>query len=462
MRVILGGARPWLLPAMLAVLAFAVRVGWIAYADFRPTLGDDAGRYDLLGRSLADGGGYINVNGTTTMFWPPGWPFILTAIYKLWPERWFGGHEVTAALVVNAVLGAVTVLLVFAIARRAGFSHTAAATGAAILALFPSLIFLGGTTLSETSFIFTVFLALWFAVEAEAPGRSVRTRALMIAGAGVLIGYAALIRGQGLLLPVIFAPFWWYTHRDLRAAAARVAVTAGLAALVISPWLVRNYVESGGFVPISSNSGPDFYIGHSEGADGRARKVDELVFRHAELKPPKNELQVTRDGFREGVEWALDHPRRELELSWLKVYYLYRDDQSALRWSESHGENAFLSGRTRDALLALSNGYYWIVLALAAGFVLAPVVAWGVIETPAALRRPPPGSAEARLAPAVRVLLVSFVAGFTLVHIVFFGEPRFHAPMAPVFSLWAGGALAAAWELLPRATHVPARNAHKG
>ena len=36
-----------------AAIALTVRLAWIAHADFAPTLSDDAGRYDLIARSLA-------------------------------------------------------------------------------------------------------------------------------------------------------------------------------------------------------------------------------------------------------------------------------------------------------------------------------------------------------------------------------------------------------------------------
>jgi hypothetical protein len=94
--------------AAIVAVAFVLRIGWVAWADFQPTIKDDAGRYDFLARSLVSGGGYVNPNGATTMFWPPGYPFVLTAVYWLAPAP----PEGTAARVLNAVCGAASVALV--------------------------------------------------------------------------------------------------------------------------------------------------------------------------------------------------------------------------------------------------------------------------------------------------------------------------------------------------------------
>ena len=190
------------------------------------------------------------------------------------------------------------------------------------------------------------------------------------------------------------------------------------------PWMIRNYAESSAFVPIASNSGVDFYIGHSEGADGRGRIVNELVFRYPELPPAEAEAQVSRDGFREGLEFALKHPAREIELAARKVFFLYYSDHAALAWTDAHGERPFLAERTRDALAGISNVYYFSVMALAA----AGITLW-------LLRR-------SWRADAVGVLLVSVVVYFTLVHVAFFADPRFHAPLMPIFCVWAATAIA--------------------
>lgn len=414
-----GDRRQLLLLGGLVVLAFALRLAWIAAVRFTPSLSDDAGRYDFLGRSLAAGGGFVNPNGTTTMFWPPGYPFILAAIYKLYPHWLLADHTVRAALLVNALLGAAAVALVYAIGVRA-FDRRTALLGALLTALFPSLIFFSNITLSETAFTFLLLAALALLIEAEARGRL-----LLLAAAGAIIGYAALVRGQAALLPLVALPFWWRSvavqldaappATIARRLALRLAIVGVPAAIVIAPWLARNVVESKSLVFISSNAGVDFYIGHSAGANGGGRKVDELVFRYPDRPQAEAEAQISRDGFREGLSYAVHHPAREVTLSARKLVRLYATDGEAVRWTDGHGEHRVMAPGVRHALITLSNAWYWSMLLLA----LAGAAAWLSVRHP------------------VRLLLVCLVAYWTLVHIAFFGDPRFHAPVMPVLALWA-------------------------
>jgi len=430
--------------------AFALRVAWIAYADFEPTLSDDAGRYDFLGRALAGGAGYINPNGRETMFWPPGYPFILAALYKAWPADALGDHEVTLALLLNATLGALTSGLVYAIGRRA-FDRAVATVAAIVTALFPSLIFLVGVTLTETAFTFLALLALWLIIESRARQRYEWP---LLAAAALIIGYAALVRGQALLLPIVAAAYWWYATRDIRATLLRAAGVGALALAVVLPWTARNWIESGSPVLLSSNAGVDFYIGHSEGADGRGRIVDELVFRYPKLPPLEAEARVNRDGFRDGIEYALTHPLREVELAARKLFYLYYRDDEGLRWSDGHGERNVFSAAEHRLWVLVSNAYYYVVLALAVAGVVVMVRGWrGQTSPPGALpfaRRG--GMCEAGPARAARVLLAASVAYWTLIHMAFFADPRFHAPIMPVVGLWVGVAFA---ELARGARNLP-------
>lgn len=446
---VVAGMRRHAALAAIVVLALGARVAWIAAARFEPTLSDDAGRYDFLGRSLASGGGFINPNGNTTMFWPPGYPFILAAVYKLYPHWLLADYSLRAALLLNALLGAATVLLVYAIGARA-FGRRAGLVAAAMTALFPSLVFFAGVTLSETAFTSLLMLAVWLVIEADA-----RDRRLLVL-AGLVVGSAALVRGQALLLPLVFVPLWWRdgdpqrTQRRTRgypqitqmtqmdgdrprsarrskgswSAWGWVGVRVGMvivpAAMVVAPWTVRNYVVSNSLVAISSNAGVDFYIGNSAAADGRGRIVNELVFRYPELPPAEAEARVSSDGFRDGLKYAVRHPLREATLAARKVFWLYYRDDEAVSWIDGHGERYVLSSAARRSLQVLSDVYYYALIALA----IAGVRRWFSLRDPA------------------RLLLVSLVAYWTLVHVAFFGDPRFHAPIMPVLALWAGAAVA--------------------
>src|SRR3954453_18920924 len=145
------------------------------------------------GSALAMGDGYTFL-GHTTAHWPPGYPFLLAGVYKLF------GADTANALIANAVLGALTVPLVSFIGLRA-LGRPAAIAAAVVLAVMPGQILIADVALAETFYTFELlgFLALAISLER-------RPRTLVVLG--VVAGLAALTRGEGFLFPLMVLGLW--------------------------------------------------------------------------------------------------------------------------------------------------------------------------------------------------------------------------------------------------------------
>jgi len=422
----LGAALRTQAGALVLILTFAlgVRLLWVFVTGWQPTPDDDAFRYDFAARALADGRGYIHLDGTPTAFWPPGYPLLLATVYAVF------GESVKAAQLLNVAMGTATVALVYLIGRRT-LGATAALIGSAIAAAFPSLVFFTGVTVSEVAFTFLALLAVFLLVmEAQSeqpldPSAGSGQRLRLLLAAGLVLGLASLVRGQALLLPLVLVPFWLRSGVGWPLIGRRlVALALGLG-LVVAPWTVRNAVQIEAPVLIATNAGVDFWIGHHDNASGDfgTGGSDELVLRHPELTTTEREVRINTEGFREGLAYAVTHPAQELALPFKKLFHLYYNDEEGLKWNEGHGGQRFLSAPAREALLSLSNVYYFAVLGLV------------VLGAPLWASRRDPG----------RLLLVSLIAYWTLIHLVFFGDPRFHAPIMPIAALLAALPLATLW-----------------
>jgi 4-amino-4-deoxy-L-arabinose transferase-like glycosyltransferase len=400
--------------ALVVGLAFALRLVWVLVTQWQPTFDDDAFRYDFTARALADGRGYIHLTGDPTAFWPPGYPLLLTTAYVLF------GEQVIVAQLLNLALATATVWLVYLMGRRL-FDHRAALLGAGTVACFPSLIFYTGVTLSEITFTFLAMFALYLLVVDAQSGHTRDLR--LVLGAGLVLGLAALTRGQALLLPLVLVPFWLRSGVPRPVIGHKLVALALAMGLIVAPWTVRNAIELDAPVLIATNAGVDFWIGHHESAAGDfgALGGEQLVYSHPELDAVAREVRANNDGFVKGLAFAVTHPAQELALPFEKLFWLYYNDEEGLRWNEGHGGQEFLSGTARDGLLALSNVYYYAVL----GLLALGVGRWFSLREPG------------------RVLLLSLVVYWTLIHLVFFGNPRFHAPVMPLIALlaalaWAG------------------------
>lgn len=228
-------------------VALLVRIA-VVVADDGYVPQQDAWDYDRHAVSIAGGDGfpesyYVADEGPSALR-APGYPFFLAAVYVV------SGDSVTLGRLVNAALGALAVLLVYLIAKRIWGRRTGlfAAAGAAV---FPPLVLLSKELLSEPLFI-ALALAMVLAVLEFRGSRETRWAVL----AGVLAGLAALTRNPGPALAIPLLVGLWVGRPRWSWPAARVPLLALLCAvLVVFPWTVRNAVEFGRFIPVTSGVG---------------------------------------------------------------------------------------------------------------------------------------------------------------------------------------------------------------
>jgi 4-amino-4-deoxy-L-arabinose transferase-like glycosyltransferase len=236
--------------AGLIAVSFMIRLAVVlATPHFVPRT--DGIDYDRLGVWLATHnsfGASILVPGPSA-FRPPLFPLLLAGVYKVFGTdptvRW------TAARVVEAGLGCVTVWLIYAIANRLWGRKVALVAGA-IAAVDPTLVLVGSSLLSESLLIPLILAAVLAALTARG---SVHTIRWSIA-AGIASGLATLTHGNAILLAPAAAILVWTVRprrsfRSLRAPVALLVATA----LTITPWMIRNAVVFHEFVPISTQVG---------------------------------------------------------------------------------------------------------------------------------------------------------------------------------------------------------------
>ncbi|MEA2428123.1 MAG: hypothetical protein QOF37_1751, partial [Thermoleophilaceae bacterium] len=172
---------------------------------------------------------------------PPLWELVLGGV------SWLGGTGYNAHRAAGCVLGAVAIVLVGLLARRIG-GDRAGIAAALVAACYP--VFIGADTslLSETLYGVLVAAALLVALRVRDGGGPRAAAAL-----GALVALAALTRSEALiLLPLLALPVAMLRRpgRWTRAAAC-----LGVCVLVLAPWAIRNVVDLGRPVLISTNDG---------------------------------------------------------------------------------------------------------------------------------------------------------------------------------------------------------------
>ncbi|MDR3636178.1 MAG: phospholipid carrier-dependent glycosyltransferase [Isosphaeraceae bacterium] len=168
---------------MAAIVVLSALAREAALARGAGTL-EDPDNYLPLARSLARGQGFV-FNGRPTAYRPPLYPLVLAPLVLA-----SGPHLVWGIAGLHVLLGAGTVLLTAATARRWGLSRRRAWIAAAIVACDPVLVAQSRAVMTETLGAFLVAFTLWALTHRGARG-------VLLGGLG--FGLSALCRPS--LLP---------------------------------------------------------------------------------------------------------------------------------------------------------------------------------------------------------------------------------------------------------------------
>jgi hypothetical protein len=334
---------------LLVVLfvAFALRVGWVAYAGVPPHFATDPSAYLLQGETLARGHGYVNplvdiANVTRranhqplepaspASFYPPGYSvFVAGVIWVVWHTPIPDTDLVRAVGYVQALLGTISVLLAFEIARRV-FDARVGIVTAAIVALYPNLVTTTATLQLETFFIFltlATFLVLLPVANRERP----RLRRLVAGGA--MVGIVALVRPTIALLLVALLAARLLARLPRRETLRSIGILGLVMVAAVAPWTIRNQLRLHGFVPISTGVGVTVCVSRNNEATG-ALDTD-LMFRkcqpHGNYSSPA-ELDVATNTYatRKAINWVIAHPQQELRMWFWRTYLAFSDDSSGI------------------------------------------------------------------------------------------------------------------------------------
>jgi Flp pilus assembly protein TadD len=276
----------------------------------------DSKLYDAWAMNIASG----QWLGGETHFMGPLYPYFLGLVYFVI------GHNMLGAAAIQLLIGAVSIVLVFLIAKKIA-GNVIAATSALILAFYGPLTFYDGLLLPEVLGVFANLAWLYLLVRQRA---DFRARGFLLAG--ILLGFSVLGRATALLF-VVAVGVWLLWVMRVRLARALVYLGALLLgiSLVVVPVTVRNYVVSRDFVLVTSNGGLNFYLGNNESATGlydtgAARELravggdveSDWTGRHqAEVETGRRlkPSEVSGYWFGKGIAFVREHPARFISLT---------------------------------------------------------------------------------------------------------------------------------------------------
>lgn len=394
------------LVAAATIIALALRVAWALWVAREPQGLYDPARYLGYARQIADGNGMVEpMSGHPTAYYPPGYPLFLGVV--AWVSRPFSNNLPLVVTLVQAVIGAATSVLGAAVARRVA-GRTAGVVAAFALALYPNLVFHSGTILGET-----LYNALFMAFLVVVTSGGIRPRSsAQVAGAGLVLGLAVMVRPISLAIVPVVALCWLVGGAGRRRTMRSTGVLVAAVAVCIVPWTVRNAVRLHEFVPISTNTGDNLCIGHAKGATGAFNAREACATDFNFLRGPADEVGADREKTQIALRAMADAPGREPWLFWRRFWFMWvRDgDHDGVLAAQSYRSDRFIAIPTERRLSYSADIAYWLVCAT------------GLVGIGHLLRRRRPED----------LLLVGSAVMTALVPLAFFGDSRFKVPVIPL------------------------------
>lgn len=390
----------WLvLIALLARVTYtSFVIGWKTHPRDDASSGD-AMFYQTLAKNVLAGKGY-SFNGTLqTADKLPVYPLFIAATY------WVAGVDnFFAVRWVQILIACLVPVLVFRLGVNL-FDARIAWIAAILVTIDPLLIYFAPAFLAEEIFLVLLLISIL--------GFTGLVRKFSWRGLGVAslsLGLTMLTRGNFALLPFFLGLWsvacWGWT--GVRRGVAIIAITA----LVMSPWIIRNYLALGAIIPFTTNGGGAFYGANNAYAQGNWLQGNART----DLPRPSGntEVELDRDSYRLAFQWIQSNPQAYGELLVKKLVRLFEFDPHTTR---------------QDVQIAY----------LVAGFlpygVLMPLVLMGIIL----LVRVP------------NAWLMHAVLAAALVNtLIFYGDSRFRAPLQPYLYLFGAWTISRLWNVWRR------------
>ena len=371
--------------------------------------------YYSIAQNLDNGTGYrFDPDTSLTLMREPGYPYFLAAL------RGTFDNYLQVVIAANILFTSICALLIFNLASQITANRWAPLIAPVLFMLHPGVVLAEMRYGIETPFtlLLLVFLLL--------------LRKALIAGAtreyikaGVALGVVSCVRSTALLFPV-FLIFYGFLFsggwKALLPWLSRIALILACAFVVLSPWIVRNYLLVGKFIPTASVGGvamqSGYYMCTHEGTHKQFYELD------LDAAAVRNQL-ATQQGYR-------------FKPNYFQFFY---DPQDEVRFNDSLASQVvgeYLHSPTVFVTCAAENVFnFWFrgkttAVTLVNMCIQLPYMILGFAGIMLGFRR---------MERPAWGLLVLFILYTMAVYVPIHAQARYSTPLVPILAIFAAIAL---------------------
>jgi len=366
--------------------------------------------YHSIAKNIDNGDGYRFTPQTSlTLMREPGYPFFLAGLLRVFDND----HEL--AIVANIIFTSLAAFLLSSLARSVSAARWVSVAAPLLFMLHPGVILSELRYGVESLFTLLVLVFLWLLLKALCTRRTADYVA-----AGLALGVASAVRSTALLFPaflIVHALILKSGWKSLVRAAGRAALVLACALIALSPWIIRNEMLVGKFVPTASVQGIAMQVGEYLCVHAGEKDMDELDLDAAAVR---NRLALEQ-GYRfQGDYYQFFYdPKDELKFSHaLGQQVVHEYLQSPALFAKCASENLFnfwFAGKNRAVTIAnLCIQLPYLLLAL-----LGVALDFRRMDRPAL------------------ILLLLFVAYTVAVYAPIHAQARYSMVLVPILSIFA-------------------------
>lgn len=247
-----------------------------------------------------------------TAFHPPGYALIIATFL------WFGGGILSLRMV-NFISLIICVYLLFSILKRHGLDTGAKWTPVIILC-YPVLFFTASTIYPQI-IATTIFVSIIYLTDKYEAKTSIALLKGMLYGVLILISPSFT-----MVLPIMLI-----AHFILKKRLSLIYILCFFLGIVIilTPWVIRNYLVFHRFVVLSNNGGKTFILGNCENSKpNKGEGIDISRYDNEIKRLNLDEVDTDRYYKKKAFEWIQNNPKDFIKLYSLKLlnYFNYRNE----------------------------------------------------------------------------------------------------------------------------------------
>jgi 4-amino-4-deoxy-L-arabinose transferase-like glycosyltransferase len=407
--------RQWLAMVVVAIfvlkLTFALAIAPRFSDRILPLYGiGRADNYHSIAKNIDAGRGYRFTPETSlTLMREPGYPYFLAGLLRVFD------NDREPAVVANIVFTSLAAIVLGYLARSVTGVRWVPVAAPLLFMLHPGVILSELRNSVESLFTLLVLVFLSLLLKALRTGKT-----LAYVEAGFALGIASCVRSTALLFPaflilhgLILKGGWASVVR----AAWRAALVLACALIALSPWIVRNEMLVGKFIPTATVQGIAMQAGEYICIHEGEKDMDMLDL---DAATARNRL-AAEQGYRfEGEYYQFFYdPKDELKFSNALAQQVVHDySRSPALFAKCTSENVlkfWFAGKTRAVTIAnLCIQLPYLLLAL-----------WGVTLE------------FRRMDRSALTLLLLFVAYTVTVYAPIHAQARYSMVLVPILSLFA-------------------------